>query len=160
MEKLVTRFIDEPAFEEAHKELDNRIGLVKKFSTSLSDTERHGLRTMGEGREGFVRTVSRIALTHVDCMPRNENPEEMEQALAYYDKLASLLQKVAFYHELVDDTLVALSNDIMGMADRYTGYLQTARAGNNSLDMALDQVDAYNKRFAARSADNGTAVES
>jgi hypothetical protein len=150
MEKYVTRFLAEPDFDTAHAELDQRIVIVKPFSTSLNDSQRIGIRTMAEGREGMVRTVCRISLTHVDCLPRNENPGEMEKALAYYDRLAGLLQKVALYHEMIDDTLVAVGGDIMALADRYTGYLQTARAGNNNLDMALDQVDEYNRRFAGK----------
>lgn len=150
MNKLVTSFLDEANFELAHRELDERIGIVKKYSVSLNDTERIGLRGMAESREGYARTVSRVAITHLDSLPRSENPEEMQQALAYYDRLAELLQKVNHYQEMIDDTLTALGGDIMAMADRYTGYLQAARSGNTSLDMALDQVDAFNKRFGAK----------
>jgi hypothetical protein len=152
MEKYVTRFLGEPDFIKAHADLDLAVGLVKPFSTSLNDSQRIGFRTMADGREGMVRTVCRISLTHIDCLPRNENPEEMELALAYYDKLAGLLQKAALYHELIDDTLTAVGGDIMALADRYTGHLQTARAGNNSLDMAMDQVDEYNRRFVSKTS--------
>lgn len=51
---------------------------------------------------------------------------------------------------MIDDTLTALGTDIMDLADRFAVYLQTARSGNNNLDMALDQLDQFNKRFAKK----------
>ncbi len=158
MENHVNRFLAGPDFDLAHAELDQRTSFLKSFCTSLNDSQRVGFRTMAEGREGLVRTVCRISLTHRNYLPQSENPEEMEKALAYYDRLAGLLQKVALYHEMLDDTLVALGGDIMGMSDRYTGYLQVARTGNNSLDMALDQVDEYNRRFAGKASVEEPAV--
>lgn len=107
----------------------------------------------------MARTISRITLTHTDCLPRNENPEEAETALKYYDQLAGLLQKAAFFHEMIDDTLTAVGADIMAMVDRYAGFLQAARAGNTSLDMALDQLDEYNKRFANKSEEQEPAPQ-
>jgi hypothetical protein len=150
MQKLVTSFLDEANFELAHKELDDRIGNIKKFSVSLNDSERLGLRTVAEGREGYVRTVSRIALAHTESLPRNEDPNELAQMLAYYDRLGLLLQKLHLYTEMVDDTMMAAGVDIMAMTDRYISHLQTARSSNTSLDMAMNQVDDYNKRFTGR----------
>lgn len=152
MEKFVTRFFAQPDIDKAQTDLEQRINTIKPFTASLNDSQRLGLRTMAEGREGLARTISRIAITHFENLPRNENPEEMEAALAYYDKLSTLQQRVLFYSEMIDDTLTGLGADIMAMADRYVGYLQTARNGNNNLDMALSQVDDYNKRFGNRSS--------
>jgi hypothetical protein len=157
MENYVNRFLGEPDFDTAHAELDQRISMLKPFCVSLNDSQRVGFRTMAEGREGLVRTVCRISLTHRKSLPQDENPEELEKALVYYDKLAGLLQKVSLYYEMTDDTLTALGGDLMAMCDRYTGYLQVARTGNTSLDMALNQVDEYNKRFTGKASEEEPA---
>ena len=159
MQKLVSGFLSKPDIDKIYQSLDQVIAVVKPVSTSLNDTQRIGLRTMAEGREGMVRTISRIALTHLDSLPRNEDPKEVEETLAYYDQLAALLQKVSFFHEMLDDTITAVGADVMAITDRYGGYLQAARVGNTSLDMALDQLDAYNKRFGTRTAKEEQAPE-
>lgn len=149
---MIETSIPLPDLENISKKLDGIAEQVKPFSTSLNDSQRIGLRTMAEGREGLVRTISRIAGTFATSLPRNEDPSQLENALAYYDSLAALLQKTALLHEMIDDTVTALGADIMATADRYTSYLQTARSGNTNLDMAMNQLDAYNQRFGTKPA--------
>lgn len=159
MKSLVEMSLPQSDIENIAKQLDGMTGMVKAFSTSLNDTQRVGLRTMAEGREGLVRTISRIANTHVSSLPRNEDPTQLENALAYYDQLANVLQKTGLLHEMIDDTVTALGADIMAISDRYSNFLQTARLGDNSLDMAMNQLDAYNQRFGARSAVKETSED-
>lgn len=91
MEKLIKNFFGEAETQKAQADLDQGISNFKSFATSLNNSQRRGLRTMAEGREGLARTISRVSLTHGDCLPRNEDPAELEQSLAYYDRLAGLL---------------------------------------------------------------------
>lgn len=151
MNNLVSKFLLPEEFKDAHIMADQLAKIFEPKAVSLNDEQKIGIRTVGEGREGIARTISRVALTHEMCLPRNEDAKVMESALDYYDQLSLLYQKLAHLQEMIDDTRVALGIDIMGMGDRYSGYLQTARSANTSLDMAMKAIDEYNKRFGSRS---------
>jgi hypothetical protein len=131
------------------KQLDLLHKQMLDYNVSLNDDQRKGLRTMAEGREGFAKLVSDIGLTHLESLPRNENPEELKQLLNYYSLLSGLRLSAAKLLEMVDDTQTASGIDIMAMVDRYTAYLQAARKGNTALDAALNEVDSWNSRFGA-----------
>jgi hypothetical protein len=121
--------------------------LMTGYNVGLSNEQRTGLRTMAEGREGYAKLVSDIALTHTESLPRNENPEDLKGVLAYYSQLSQLRLKAGKFLEMLDDTQTAAGTDVMAMVDRYTNYLQTARKSNTALDMALGEVDAWNSRY-------------
>lgn len=121
--------------------------LMLPVQVSLNDTQRIGLRTMAEGREGFAKLVSDIALTNTENLPRNEDAKELQSLLNYYSALSKLRLSAAKLAEMLDDTQTAAGADVMNMVDRYTGYLQTARKSNNALDSSMNEVDAWNSRF-------------
>lgn len=121
--------------------------LLTPVHISLNDTQRIGLRTMAEGREGFAKLVSDIALTNTESLPRNEDPKDLSAVLDYYSALSRLRLSAAKLLEMLDDTQTAAGADVMNMVDRYTSYLQTARKSNNALDSSMNEVDAWNSRF-------------
>jgi hypothetical protein len=150
MENYVSKFMVDSDFGLIMAQMSSSITAAKPFSIGLDASQRKGLRSMAEGREGITRTISRISLEHVDNLPRTEDPLVLETLLAYYDKLAGMRERAAHMHEMLDDTAVGLSVDIMKMADRFNAHLQAARTGNANLDAALIQIDEYNKRFGTR----------
>lgn len=121
--------------------------LMTPVHISLNDTQRIGLRTMAEGREGFAKLVSDIALTNTENLPRNEDPKALSEVLDYYSILSKLRLSAAKLLEMLDDTQTAAGADVMNMVDRYTAHLQTARKSNNALDSSMNEVDAWNSRF-------------
>lgn len=120
---------------------------MQPFNVALSNEKRKGLRTMAEGREGYAKLVSDVAITHVESLPRNEDPDQLQASLAYYSLLSQLRIQAAKLYEMVEDTQTASGADVMAMVDRYSNYLQTARKNNTALDMALADIDTYNSRF-------------
>lgn len=130
-------------------QLDLLINQLNTYNVSLNDDQRKGLRTMAEGREGFAKLVGDIALAHTESLPRNEDPKELQEALAYYSQLSKLRVQAAKLYEMLDDTQTATGMDVMAMVDRYSAYLQAARNANTALDGALNEVDKYNSRFGA-----------
>jgi hypothetical protein len=50
--------------------------------------------------------------------------------------------------EAIVETQLANSIDAMTFSDRYISHLQTDRNNDSSLDLALREVDEWNKRFA------------
>ncbi len=153
MQKLVRKFLTNADLQKVKEDTAVLAEIVKPCATSVNNKQKIGIRTMAEGREGYVRTASRIALTYTECLPRQEDPEELQEGLDYFDRMMKTRTVIAYLLEMMDDTAVALGVDLMGIADRYVGYLQQARAGNTSLDVAMGEIDAYNKRFGIRLAE-------
>lgn len=68
--------------------------------------------------------------------------------------LESVRQALNALMEQITETQMANGMDIMTMVDRYSSSLQANRNNNAALDLAMREVDEWNKRFGRRS-DNG-----
>jgi len=114
---------------------------------NLSNDERTGIRTMAEGREGIVRTISQIAIANPDDLSKKDDPAHLTKKLDYDVQLESIRQLTVKFLEYVEETQLANSQDIMGVADAFAASLQIARTRNSALDEALKPVDEHNKKF-------------
>ena len=128
--------------------LQTQITNVAPFKINLNDGEKIGGRTMAEGREGLARMVSKIASANIESLAREHNPQDLEDRLAYDAKMEELRQLVIKLDEMITETQLANSVDIMTYVDAYAENLQTSRRDNGSLDLAMREVDEWNKRFA------------
>ena len=128
--------------------LQTQIIALDPFKINLSDGEKIGGRTMAEGREGLARLISKIASANINSLAREHNPQDLEDRLAYDAKLEELRQLAIKLNEIVTETQLANSVDIMTYVDAYAENLQTSRRDNGSLDLAMREVDEWNKRFA------------
>ena len=128
--------------------LQTQIIALDPFKINLSDGEKIGGRTMAEGREGLARLISKIASANINSLAREHNPQDLEDRLAYDAKLEELRQLAIKLNEIVTKTQLANSVDIMTYVDAYAENLQTSRRDNGSLDLAMREVDEWNKRFA------------
>jgi hypothetical protein len=150
MEKMIKVQLSDTEQQELMKSLNDGRKIMKAVSVGLSDMQKTGVRSMAEGREGFARMVSKIAVAHVDSLAREHDPAELEGKLAYDSTLEDMRQSVMALHEMIEETQLANSMDIMSLVDKYAANLDTSRKGNEALDMALREVDDYNKRFGER----------
>lgn len=105
---------------------------------------------MAEGREGLARLVSKIATANIDSLARENDPQELEQRLAYDDQLEGVRQQALTIIEMITETQFANGIDIMKLVNTFTANLQTSRSRNGSLDEAMKDVYDYNKRFAPK----------
>ncbi|MBL7729550.1 MAG: hypothetical protein JNM88_00100 [Chitinophagaceae bacterium] len=147
MKDLIT---SRPAADELAKlaeYTDQAISLIQQHAISLDDSERKGLRTMGTNRSGIVRTMSNIALSFEECLPRSTNARDLESLLDYHVEMSALYFKVGKLFEMVRDTVSAIGADAIQTYDDYNNHFQTARKKNSNLDIALQPIDDYNKRF-------------
>lgn len=154
MRKYVTNPVPEATSADAANSINNVIDLLEPYKTPLTDEERKGLRTMAEGREGLVRLVASIATQHEDSLARQDNPQELADALAADAHLETVRQAALEVLEMVTDIQASNSADIMVLSDAYAQSLQANRKRNSSLDAALGEVDDWNKRYA----NNGSTV--
>jgi len=128
--------------------MQTQITTMAPFKINLNDGEKIGGRTMAEGREGLARLVSKIASAHIESLAREHNPQDLEDRLAYDAKMEELRQLGMKFLETISETQLANSVDIMTYVDAYSENLQTSRKNNGSLDLAMREVDEWNKRFA------------
>jgi hypothetical protein len=125
------------------------IASLQPHFINLTDKERIG-RTMAEGREGYVRMISQIAVAHPDELRRKDDPIFLVQKLEYDGQMERLRQQLLSALEMTSETQLANGFDIMQMVDAFARALQDGRKRDAALDMAMKEVDEYNKRFGIR----------
>jgi hypothetical protein len=118
------------------------------FKISLTNEEKLGMRTFATEREGYVRLVSRIASSNPNALGRSDNATELAALLDYFNNLESARLALAQAMEVIQETQLGVSGDAMTLTDRYVQNLQISRANDAALDIAMQEVDDYNKRFA------------
>jgi len=139
-----------------------QVNVLIPFAVNLTEKEKEGKRNMAEGREGYARMVSQIANAHTQSLAREHNPTELNNKLAYDAKLEEIRQALLTLMEQISETQYANGTDIMKLVDSYVENLQTSRKNNGALDLAMREVDEWNKRFGTRpnSNDNMPATDS
>lgn len=121
---------------------------IANYKVNLTDEQKQGMRTMAEGREGYVRLISQIANNNVNSLPRENNPADLSGRLAYDGKLEEARQAILTLLETISETQTANSLDIMLEVDGYVSALQSSRKRNAALDLSMREVDDWNARFA------------
>ncbi len=128
------------------------------FTVSLTDQERIGVRSVADGREGYVREVFRVSNEFQNSLPRSFDISRFEQKLQLFDQWKSLrviLEKVA---EMADDTCLQIGVELMEDVDTAYPILQTMRKVDPNLDRAMQVLDDYNKRFGSSGGSTPTVV--
>lgn len=144
--------------QKALKNLNECRDILQPTTSGFSDVNKSGVRTMAEGREGLARMVSQIASAHINSLARENDPVVLEQRLGYDADLERIRQGSMALLEMVTETQLANGIDIMQMVDTFTENLQTSRKRSEALDLAMREVDNYNKRFASQPEDKTPAA--
>lgn len=150
MKNYIKEKMPPAAMEDTLKLLSDSRAKLNGYTVGLSDKEKTGIRSMAQGREGYARLISQISITHVNSLAREHDPGMLDDALQYDAQLEKLRQMVMAVEEMITETQLANSIDIMRMVDSFAESLQISRRGNEGLDNALREVDDWNKRFGAR----------
>lgn len=146
MGKYISRVLEEDVAQEIADQCKNIKKMLEPYFVAL--TQRNGKdRKMAEGREGFVRLISKIALEHDDCLAKKDSAQELVQMLAYDARMESLRQALFAIEEMIVKTQKANAIDSMQVCDRFARSLQANRQNNTALDRAMREVDDWNKRF-------------
>lgn len=122
---------------------------IGSFSVSLTDQERLGVRSVAEGREGYVREVYRVSNEFQNSLPRSFDISRFEQKLQLFDQWRTLLIIAEKIAEMADDTALQLGRELMEDVDLCYPILQTVRKVDANLDRAMQALDEYNKRFGS-----------
>ena len=127
---------------------------------NLTDAEKIGTRSMAEGREGYARLVSRIATQFPNSLSRADTPIELANLLDYYQNLEANKMALLQAIETINEIQLGAATDTMTLVDRYVANLQISRSNEGSLDLAMQEVDAWNQRFANKTTPPETPTES
>ena len=121
---------------------------LNSFKINLTDEEKIGTRSMAEGREGYARLISRIANQFPNSLSRADVPTELATLLDYYNNLEANRMALLQAMETIEEIQLVGAADIMTLVDRYASNLQVSRGNEGSLDLAMGEVDLWNKRYA------------
>ncbi|HEU4790505.1 MAG TPA: hypothetical protein VFS71_12515 [Flavobacterium sp.] len=148
MSKLITT-IPAPAVLTAFTTaINTALTPLNPFKINLTDEEKKGTRSMAEGREGYARLISRIANQFPNSLSRADVPSELANFLDYYNSLEANKMALMQAMETIEEIQLGAATDVMTLVDRYTINLQVSRGNEGSLDLAMGEVDQWNKRFA------------
>ncbi|MES2573557.1 MAG: hypothetical protein V4572_01315 [Bacteroidota bacterium] len=126
---------------------------LNPFKINLTDEQKRGTRSMAEGREGYARLISRIANQFPNSLSRADVPSELAGALDYYNNLEANRMALLQAMETIEEIQLAAATDVMTLVDRYAANLQVSRGNEGNLDLAMGEVDLWNKRYANKKDD-------
>jgi hypothetical protein len=154
MSYLVNSFAADASINSIKATVQNLTIGLEPHKVNLTDSQKVGLRSMAEGREGYARLISQIASNNINSLPREHNPDDLVTRLAYDSTLEGARQALMSLLETVSETQLANSIDIMKFVDDYAASLQISRNNNAALDLAMREVDDWNSRFANKTNNN------
>lgn len=159
MKKLVDSLYTAADIEAMTNHIAGAVTIANEKAVLLSMKERKGGRQLGIARQGYVSLIQTIAANNIKELPRDKNPEELENLLKSYKDLSLLRVQVMQMLECIDDTRLAIGKDAILMADIFASVLKVARKDNSGLDMEMGEVDDYNTRFIKpKKSDTSTAL--
>lgn len=149
MRKFITTVPAKTVTDALVTALNSALTPFTAFKISLTNDEKQATRSMAEGREGYARLISRIANQFPNSLSRVDVPTDLSNMLAYYDNLEAVRLAYVQGIETIEETQLGAATDIMTMVDRYAKNLQISRENEAALDVAMKEVDEWNKRFAS-----------
>jgi len=132
---------------------------IRPEAVRVKDEEKKGMRSMAEGREGYVRLVAKVATQHEKYLSRADTAADLNDRLRYYDVLATARQSLMELFELIDGTQWGAGVDCMRYADRFNNTLQNHR-DDSAIDAALNEIDEWNKRYSRNNNSDNAATQS
>lgn len=154
MRKFITTIPEETRTSDFTTSINDALTTYDAYKINLTDEEKTGLRSMAEGREGYARLISRIATQFPNSLSRADSPEELKELLTYYQNLESNRLALVQSLETIQEIQLGASADIMFKVDRFAQNLQISRSNEGSLDLAMQEVDDWNGRFANRTPED------
>jgi hypothetical protein len=156
MTKLITSIAPAATLTAFTTAVNTALTPLAPFKINLTDDEKLGTRSMAEGREGYARLISRIANQFPNSLSRADVPTELTNLLDYYSGLEANRMALLQAMETIEEVQLGAATDIMTLVDRYATNLQISRGNEGSLDLAMGEVDQWNKRYANRKTEQET----
>lgn len=147
MPKFITSIAPATVLTAFTTAVNTALSPLNSFKINLTDEQKKGTRSMAEGREGYARLISRIANQFPNSLSRADTPSELANLLDYYNNLEANKMALLQAMETIDEIQLAAATDVMTLVDRYASNLQISRENEGNLDLAMSEVDQWNKRY-------------
>lgn len=109
-------------------------------AVSLDTTQRKDLVKMGDKSRPFCEQSINALQSNAAALPPDLNVSELRDDMADFEKLNPFFDEFSTVGELLDDTLKAISSDIMTNCIAGVGVLKALNKLNPSLDAALKNL--------------------
>lgn len=126
---------------------------LQSATVSLSMDERKTRRKMGPRHLAYAQSAERRGVQHEEVMPRTFHAMHFTAVIHIHHETSKMLALVEEIHEMLDDTLMAVGIDAMTYTKMVHDGLRAANQINPSLDGALRELDEFNKKAQAESAE-------
>lgn len=133
-------------FDALNQNLENILTDLGKYSVNLTQEERKSARNVSSKREAYVRATLRAAKDHEDFLPRDIDVSVFEQSLSLFEQQLKLMGKLNKITEMIEDTKVAIGQELMYYTDSIYVALQAARKREAMVDRTLIELEGFNKR--------------
>jgi len=112
----------------------NDMLLILTFLINLTPVERKKLLKMGDKSVSFVREVLIGLQANPSVVPPNYDVTEYQKDLTLYDDLMAILGYLRPLFEGIEDTILALSNELMRQGISGYNLIKEAAKTNSALD--------------------------
>lgn len=121
-------------------------------AVSLTPDERQSLIKMGDGSRVFCQQAVAGIQANIGSMPPDLDVPGLVQDLADYTALEGIMAEYKAIGEMLDDTLMALSSDIMSNSLIGVTFLKALNKLNPGLDTLLGSLKQVRRRKATKTA--------
>ncbi len=113
----------------------------------LSNEERKALPKMGDKSRAFVSKALEVATQNPEFLPRSFDLDEMRKDVQLFEALYPVLLSLSQFHELVDDTFLAVGSEAYAAALQVYTYAKASGQGAG-LETVVEEMG---QRFARKS---------
>ncbi|MBK5285397.1 MAG: hypothetical protein JJE25_08325 [Bacteroidia bacterium] len=118
----------------------NDIKLVLVFLINLTPAERKKLLKMGDKSVAYVQEVLAALQANPTIVPASFDLAEFKKDMFLYNDLLEILNYLRPLFEGIDDTMLALSNELMRQANSGYGFVKEAAKTNSALESTASDL--------------------
>ncbi len=122
------------------------IWVILDFLVNLTPKQRKSLRKMATKRTGYVDAVYQAIIAFPSAIPETFNVAEFTKDKVLLDDLKHVLAVFLPIVEALDDTILALGNELMTQSDTCYNYLQRGSKDNAPLTEVVAAIATAFKR--------------
>ncbi len=148
-----------PAQKLEVKEYIDLIKLILVFLVNLTKKERSSLRKMGPKRKGYVNDVYKALIANPGILPSSFDLNEFTKDVTLSSDLQDIANWLATLAEGIDDTLMAVGNEMMKQSDTGYQYLKTAAEGNETLTGTVDDISRHFERSSSEEEQGSDLID-
>lgn len=112
------------------------------FLVNLNSQERKRLRKMGAVHTSYVQDVYQAAANNSGVIPASINLAEYGKDVALMKDIVDILSWLLPVFDSIENTSMALGNELMKQSDECYGYLKVAakKSSNQSLNQTVKEI--------------------